>query len=65
MITTNVMARGINVEQVTIVVNYDLPVNADGTRADCETYLHRIGITGMLTLLTHFFSEVLGYFITA
>ena len=48
MITTNVMARGIDVEQVTIVVNYDLPVNADGTKADCETYLHRIGRTGML-----------------
>merc|ERR1739844_673906 len=46
LITTNVMARGIDVEQVTIVVNYDLPVNADGTRADCETYLHRIGRTG-------------------
>ena len=49
LITTNVMARGIDVEQVTIVVNYDLPVNADGTKADCETYLHRIGRTGMLT----------------
>ena len=48
LITTNVMARGIDVEQVTIVVNYDLPVNADGTKADCETYLHRIGRTGML-----------------
>ena len=46
LITTNVMARGIDVEQVTIVVNYDLPVNADGTKADCETYLHRIGRTG-------------------
>jgi ATP-dependent RNA helicase DDX19/DBP5 len=36
---------GIDVEQVTIVVNFDLPV--DVTRnADCETYLHRIGRTG-------------------
>lgn len=32
-------------EQVTIVVNFDLPV-ADKGRADCETYLHRIGRTG-------------------
>lgn len=32
-------------EQVTIVVNFDLPVNKDGI-ADCETYLHRIGRTG-------------------
>ena len=45
LITTNVMSRGIDVEQVTIVVNYDLPVDVNG-KADCETYLHRIGRTG-------------------
>ena len=45
LITTNVMARGIDVEQVTVVVNFDLPVDASG-EADCETYLHRIGRTG-------------------
>lgn len=45
LITTNVLARGIDVEQVTIVVNFDLPLNDKG-RADCETYLHRIGRTG-------------------
>lgn len=45
LITTNVMARGIDVEQVTMVVNFDLPVDQSG-RADCETYLHRIGRTG-------------------
>ena len=39
------MSLGIDVEQVTIVVNFDLPV--DLNRApDCETYLHRIGRTG-------------------
>ncbi|KAG0429911.1 hypothetical protein HPB47_023174, partial [Ixodes persulcatus] len=36
---------GIDVEQVTVVVNFDLPVDMKG-RADCETYLHRIGRTG-------------------
>lgn len=45
LITTNVLSRGIDVEQVTIVVNFDLPVDMSG-RADCETYLHRIGRTG-------------------
>jgi len=45
VITTNVMSRGIDVEQVTIVVNYDLPVDMNG-KADCETYIHRIGRTG-------------------
>ena len=36
---------GIDVEQVTVVVNFDLPVDMSG-QADCETYLHRIGRTG-------------------
>jgi ATP-dependent RNA helicase DDX19/DBP5 len=46
LVTTNVMARGIDVEQVTIVVNYDMPTERNETTADCETYLHRIGRTG-------------------
>ncbi|XP_001599155.1 DEAD-box helicase Dbp80 [Nasonia vitripennis] len=45
LITTNVLARGIDVEQVTIVVNFDLPVDQN-QQADYETYLHRIGRTG-------------------
>lgn len=45
LITTNVLCRGIDVEQVTIVVNFDLPIDQFG-EADCETYLHRIGRTG-------------------
>ncbi|GIY41311.1 ATP-dependent RNA helicase DDX19A [Caerostris extrusa] len=45
LITTNVCARGIDVEQVTVVINFDLPINQRG-EADCETYLHRIGRTG-------------------
>ena len=32
---------------MTTVVNFDLPVDVNGT-ADCETYLHRIGRTGKL-----------------
>ncbi|XP_025083137.1 ATP-dependent RNA helicase DDX19A-like [Pomacea canaliculata] len=45
LITTNVSARGIDVEMVTVVVNFDLPVTLD-YKPDCETYLHRIGRTG-------------------
>ena len=36
---------GIDVEQVTVVVNFDVPVDREGN-ADFETYLHRIGRTG-------------------
>ncbi|KAM8864025.1 ATP-dependent RNA helicase DDX19A [Spinachia spinachia] len=45
LVTTNVCSRGIDVEQVSLVVNFDLPVGLDG-KADNETYLHRIGRTG-------------------
>ncbi|XP_060643264.2 ATP-dependent RNA helicase DDX25 [Anolis sagrei] len=45
LISTNVCARGIDVKQVTIVVNFSLPTKAMYL-ADFETYLHRIGRTG-------------------
>jgi len=39
LIATNIVARGIDVQQVSVVINYDLPI-------DNETYLHRIGRGG-------------------
>jgi len=39
LVATDVAARGLDVERVTHVINYDLP-------HDCETYVHRIGRTG-------------------
>ncbi|CAL9116673.1 unnamed protein product [Musa acuminata var. zebrina] len=38
-ITTDVWARGIDVQQVSLVINYDLPNNR-------ELYIHRIGLSG-------------------
>ncbi|PSN65850.1 P-loop containing nucleoside triphosphate hydrolase protein [Corynespora cassiicola Philippines] len=46
LIATNVLARGIDVQSVTMVINYDVPTMADGIQPDFETYLHRIGRTG-------------------
>lgn len=46
LIATNVLARGIDVEQVTVVINYDLPTHPATKDIDYETYLHRIGRTG-------------------
>ncbi|PRQ35960.1 putative RNA helicase [Rosa chinensis] len=39
LITTDVWALGINVQQVSLVINYDLPNNR-------ELYIHRIGRSG-------------------
>lgn len=45
LITTNVVARGIDIQQVNMVVNYDVPdLGPSGDfRPDIETYIHRIG----------------------
>eukprot|EP01128_Nolandella_sp_AFSM9_P001804 TRINITY_DN12212_c0_g1_i1.p1 TRINITY_DN12212_c0_g1~~TRINITY_DN12212_c0_g1_i1.p1 ORF type:complete len:420 (-),score=122.66 TRINITY_DN12212_c0_g1_i1:323-1537(-) len=39
LITTDVWARGLDVSQVSLVINYDLPTNR-------ENYIHRIGRSG-------------------
>jgi ATP-dependent RNA helicase DDX19/DBP5 len=47
LITTNVLARGIDVQSVSMVINYDIPMKgASQKEGDAETYLHRIGRTG-------------------
>jgi len=45
LITTNVLARGVDVDNVCLVINYDVPTTKTGD-PDFETYLHRIGRTG-------------------
>eukprot|EP01006_Ploeotia_vitrea_P025522 TRINITY_DN58386_c0_g1_i1.p2 TRINITY_DN58386_c0_g1~~TRINITY_DN58386_c0_g1_i1.p2 ORF type:complete len:484 (-),score=287.71 TRINITY_DN58386_c0_g1_i1:1738-3189(-) len=45
LITTNVLARGIDVLQVNTVVNYDVPLTRNN-QPDPETYIHRIGRSG-------------------
>ncbi|KAI0567144.1 Eukaryotic initiation factor 4a [Gracilaria domingensis] len=39
LVTTDLLARGIDVQQVSLVINYDLPTNR-------ENYIHRIGRSG-------------------
>ena len=50
LITTNVLARGIDVQSVSMVINYDVPTAPDPIskqfQPDPQTYLHRIGRTG-------------------
>jgi len=46
LIATDVLSRGFDVTQVTLVVNYDVPVEKDQRRPAFETYLHRIGRSG-------------------
>ncbi|KAK3178804.1 RNA helicase required for poly(A+) mRNA export [Lepraria neglecta] len=73
LIATNVLARGIDVQTVSLVINYDLPDDGRGN-ADPQTYLHRIGRTGRfgrvgvsISLITgprshHMIKEISDYF---
>ncbi|XP_014511609.1 DEAD-box ATP-dependent RNA helicase 38-like [Vigna radiata var. radiata] len=51
LISTDLLARGFDQQQVNLVINYDLPMKhtASYTREpepDCEVYLHRVGRAG-------------------
>jgi translation initiation factor 4A len=39
LITTDLLARGIDIQQISLVINYDVPLNR-------ENYIHRIGRSG-------------------
>ena len=39
LLTTDLLSRGIDVQQVSLVINYDLPTKK-------ESYIHRIGRSG-------------------
>lgn len=42
LISTNVIARGIDIPKINMVINYDLPTGRDG-KPQHEEYLHRVG----------------------
>ena len=42
LIATDVAARGLDVKDVGLVINYDMPTGVNGV----EDYVHRIGRTG-------------------
>jgi ATP-dependent RNA helicase DDX19/DBP5 len=53
LITTNLLARGIDMRKVTLVINFSLPLQYTDNQnfkneklVDLETYLHRVGRTG-------------------
>jgi translation initiation factor 4A len=41
LVTTDILSRGIDVQQVSLVINYEIP-----RESDKETYIHRIGRSG-------------------
>ncbi|EXB93970.1 DEAD-box ATP-dependent RNA helicase 38 [Morus notabilis] len=46
LISTDLLARGFDQQQVNLVINYDLPIKYETHEPDYEVYLHRIGRAG-------------------
>ena len=48
MISTNVLARGIDIPAVDVVINYDIPMVSEAGyfEPDYANYIHRVGRTG-------------------
>ncbi|KAF7696584.1 ATP-dependent RNA helicase FAL1 [Cucumispora dikerogammari] len=52
LVATNVLSRGLDIPQVNLIINYDLPLIYDETKKfelwkpDVETYIHRVGRSG-------------------
>lgn len=50
LVATDLFGRGIDIERVNIVVNYDFPDGDDGS----DQYLHRVGRAGRWVALQEF-----------
>ena len=46
LISTNLVARGIDVPEVDFVINYDVPYIVGSKLPDCANFLHRVGRAG-------------------
>ncbi|CAF3695126.1 unnamed protein product [Adineta steineri] len=57
LVSTNVTARGIDIEDVSLVINYDVPTTVTG-EPDFETYLHRIGRCGRFGKIGYTFNLI-------
>ena len=43
LVATDLVGRGIDIERVNIVINYDMPETDDQHGNGADTYLHRVG----------------------
>ncbi|CAF0820620.1 unnamed protein product [Didymodactylos carnosus] len=64
LVVTNVCARGIDIDDISLVVNYDMPLMYDMEKQrfinvpDYETYLHRIGRAGRFGRIGYTFNLI-------
>ena len=53
MVATDLVGRGIDIERVNIVINYDMPETDERHGNGADTYLHRVsgGVEGLLSMV--------------
>ena len=56
LVATDLFGRGMDIERVNIVFNYDMPENSD-------TYLHRVRITATNVAIVQFMGESHGHYL--
>jgi len=44
LVATDLIGRGIDIERVNIVINYDMPLTDEQHGNGADTYLHRVGL---------------------
>jgi ATP-dependent RNA helicase UAP56/SUB2 len=49
LVSTDLVSRGVDVERVNVVINYDMPETTDAKGNGVDTYLHRVGRAGALS----------------
>lgn len=42
LVSTDLFARGVDIEKVNIVINYDMPKPSNNKNDEIDTYLHRV-----------------------
>ena len=46
LVATDLVGRGIDIERVNIVINYDMPETDEKKGNGADTYLHRVSVEG-------------------
>lgn len=46
LITTNLLQRGVDIPEVKLVINFDIPSAADGLTVDKKSFFYRVGRGG-------------------
>ena len=47
LVSTDLVSRGVDVERVNVVINYDMPESTAEKGSGVDTYLHRVGRAGV------------------